>query len=231
MFVLAGKGNRVRNTCSKLAAGMVRRGNDGTEGKKEEAKELRQLSSKGRPGFGRTSSSFLLLPYFVTSATQSLSWFDTFISLILTPLAFQLCTNRHCSHEFIYRLSEQFHSIVKQSHLHLLRPWMEPKPPADEASKDPGVLTTHHSFTNDDIEGKGVRTQNFFFDFLISHQDTANMPCMPASTFPVITDAVDTIGVITDTITEMELGPRRRESQKENVQVRNLICVNTQKRC
>lgn len=31
---------------------------------------------------------------------------------------------------------------------------MEPKPGSSEASKDPGVLTTHHSYTDQDFDGE-----------------------------------------------------------------------------
>lgn len=66
---------------------------------------------------------------------------------------------------------------------------MEPKPGSSEASKDPGVLTTHHSYTDQDFEGESLHVHRSVLTLV---QVIGSMPCTSASTFPAATDAVDT---------------------------------------
>lgn len=120
---------------------------------------------------------------------------------------------------------------------------MEPKPGTDEASKDPGALTTHHSYTDQDFEGENLplgqparstcdcgQLTNYFHPLLLPpspKQDIVNMPCMLASTFQAAgtEDAVtiiDAITTITRATTE-QLAAKMAPSEKGTLSRTDLV--------
>ena len=97
---------------------------------------------------------------------------------------------------------------------------MEPKPGSSEASRDPGAMTSHHSYTDQDFDGQS--SAGPVASLLTPTQAIASMPCTWASTWLAATGDVDTI---TAGIGTMLLLPKTRKTVKTTRTVLVSACL------